>query len=42
MKVLGGTKVVGIVAYNGGIINEHESVEKVKKGIPPLIHPMWQ
>lgn len=30
-------KAVGIVAYNGGLINDYEGVGKVTKGIPPLI-----
>ena len=30
-------KAVGIVAYNGGRINDYEGAGKVTKGIPPLI-----
>ncbi len=30
-------KAVGIVIYNGGMINDYEGVGKVTKGIPPLI-----
>ena len=30
-------KAVGIIVYNGGMINDYEGVGKVKKGIPPLI-----
>jgi alcohol dehydrogenase len=30
-------KAVGIVVYNGGLINDYEGVGKVTKGIPPLI-----
>jgi alcohol dehydrogenase len=30
-------KAVGIVAYNGGKINDYEGAGKVTKGIPPLI-----
>jgi len=30
-------KAIGIVVYNGGLINEYEGVGKVTKGIPPLI-----
>lgn len=30
-------KAIGIVVYNGGLINEYEGVGKVKRGIPPLI-----
>ena len=30
-------KAVGIVVYNGGMINDYEGVGKVKKGMPPLI-----
>ena len=30
-------KAVGIVVYNGGMINDYEGVGKVTKGIPPLI-----
>ena len=30
-------KAVGIVVYNGGIINDYEGVGKVTRGIPPLI-----
>ena len=30
-------KAVGIVAYNGGLINDYEGVGKVTKGIPPLV-----
>lgn len=30
-------KAVGIIVYNGGMINDYEGVGKVTKGIPPLI-----
>ncbi|AKB54664.1 MULTISPECIES: iron-containing alcohol dehydrogenase [Methanosarcina] len=30
-------KAIGIVVYNGGLINDYEGVGKVTKGIPPLI-----
>ncbi len=30
-------KAVGIVVYNGGMINDYEGVGKVTKGIPPLV-----
>ncbi|MHC1754598.1 MAG: iron-containing alcohol dehydrogenase [Methanosarcina sp.] len=30
-------KAIGIVVYNGGLINNYEGVGKVTKGIPPLI-----
>ncbi len=30
-------KAIGIVVYNGGLINEYEGVGKVTKGMPPLI-----
>lgn len=30
-------KAIGIVIYNGGLINEYEGVGKVTKGTPPLI-----
>ncbi len=30
-------KAVGIVVYNGGLINDYEGIGKVTKGIPPLI-----
>lgn len=30
-------KAIGIVVYNGGLINDHEGIGKVTKGIPPLI-----
>ncbi len=30
-------KAIGIVVYNGGLINDYEGIGKVTKGIPPLI-----
>ncbi len=30
-------KAIGIVVYNGGLINDYEGVGKVTRGIPPLI-----
>jgi alcohol dehydrogenase len=30
-------KAIGIIVYNGGLINNYEGVGKVTKGIPPLI-----